>query len=274
MTASGGRGVWSLRAMKARGERIAALTAYDFVTASILERAGVDFLLVGDSMEMVLMGRNTTLSADLDLLVAHCRAVSAGAPGTLVVADMPFGSYQGSDEAAVGSAVRFLAEGGADAVKLEGGNGRMLSRVRAITDSGIPVMGHTGLQPQSVRMTGGYRVVRSDQRDRLLGESMELQEAGVFALVLESVEEGLAAEVSSMLSIPVIGIGAGRRTDGQILVVNDMLGLSGDFHPRFLKVYERLGERILEAVGNYVREVREGDYPSEEHVYGASEGNR
>lgn len=261
--------VRSLLIKKQKGERIVSLTAYDFVTAKLEEEAGVDFILVGDTLAMVVLGEETTLTANLDIMIAHTKAVSRGAENTLVVGDMPFGSYECSDAQAVKNAVRFLAEGGADAVKLEGGNERSVSRVKAIIDSGIPVMGHIGLLPQSIRQIGGYRVVYSDQRDRMLSEAFALQEAGTFSVVLESIEEELAREITSKLSVPTIGIGAGRYTDGQILVVNDMLGLSGEFKPKFLKKYVQLDDIILGAVKDYCHEVRGGAFPAEKHIYSA-----
>lgn len=272
MDRSGSAGsVKDLQRKKRKGEKIVALTAYDFRMAQLEEEAGVDVILVGDSIGMAVLGGETTLGVTMDLMLAHAAAVSRGAPATLVVGDMPFGSYELSEEQAVGNAVRFLAEGGTDAVKLEGGNARSASRVRAIVDSGIPVMGHIGLQPQSIRMTGGYRVIGGDLRERMLAEAAALREAGAFAIVLESMEEELAAEITRSLEIPTIGIGAGRCTDGQILVVNDLLGLSGDFSPRFLKKYAALDTVILEALRSYASDVAVGQYPGPEHVYPARE---
>lgn len=261
--------VRSLLIKKEKGERIVSLTAYDFVTAKLEEEAGVDFILVGDTLAMVVLGEETTLTANLDIMIAHTKAVSRGAEKTLIVGDMPFGSYECSDAQAVKNAARFLSEGGADAVKLEGGNERSVSRVKAIIDSGIPVMGHIGLLPQSIKQVGGYRVVYSDQRDRMLSEAFALQEAGIFSVVLESIEEELAREITRKLSVPTIGIGAGRYTDGQILVVNDMLGLSGEFKPKFLKKFIQLDEIILGAVREYCHEVRSGEFPTEKHIYTA-----
>ena len=258
---------------KSRGEKIVSLTAYDYMTASIEEEAGVDFILVGDSMAMVIFGEETTLGADIDVMIIHTRAVSRGAPQTLIVGDMPFGSYECSDSQAVKNAVRFLSEGGADAIKLEGGNDRSVSRVKAIIDSGIPVMGHVGLLPQSIRKTGGYKVVYSDRRDELFKEAFALQQAGVFSIVLECIEEELARELTGKLEVPTIGIGAGRYTDGQILVVNDMLGLSGKFKPKFLKKYVGLDSIILEALKEFSQEVKNGEFPSEDHVYHSKEEN-
>jgi 3-methyl-2-oxobutanoate hydroxymethyltransferase len=270
-TPVGARTLRDLQKKKRRGERIVALTAYDFQMARLEESAGVDFILVGDSIGMAVLGHDTTLGVTMEIMLPHAAAVSRGAPGTLVVGDMPFGSYEVSDEQAVCNAVRFLAEGGSGAVKLEGGNTRSVSRVRAIVDSGIPVMGHIGLQPQSIRKTGGYRVIYSDQRDRMLSEALALQEAGAFAIVIESMEEELAGEITRLLTIPTIGIGAGRLTDGQILVVNDMLGLSGDFSPRFLKKYAALDTLILDAVRSFASEVTDGVYPGTEHVFPAKD---
>jgi 3-methyl-2-oxobutanoate hydroxymethyltransferase len=265
------KGIGLLLKKKRRKEKIVSLTAYDAITASIQERAGVDFILVGDSIAMAVFGEETTLNANLDVMVAHTKAVRRGAPNTLVIGDMPFGSYECSDAQAVANAVRFLAQAGADAVKLEGGNSRIVSRVKAITDSGIPVMGHVGLLPQSIRKTGGYRIVYSNGKDQLFQEATALQEAGVFAMVLEGIEEKLAQQLTTELEVPTIGIGAGRYTDGQILVVNDILGLSGDFEPKFVKKYASLDKAVLAAVEDYAREVRTGIFPQEDHVYHSRE---
>lgn len=257
------------RDRKVAGDRIASLTAYDFPTARLEQRAGIDFILVGDSMAMAVMGEETTLGATVEMMLPHVRAVRRGAPETFIVADMPFGSYQVSDERAVESALRFVSEGGADAVKLEGGSSRPLSRARAMIESGIPVMGHTGLLPQSIRAVGGFRAVGADQASRVMEESLALEAAGCFAIVLESVEERIALDVTKALSIPTIGIGAGRFTDGQILVVNDMLGMTDGFEPRFLKKYADLGNVISIALESYVSEVRTGGFPEARHAYGA-----
>lgn len=259
--------VKSLQTMKNRGERIVALTAYDHITARLEELAGVHLILVGDSFQMAVLGEETTLGADMDVLVAHCRAVRKGAPSALVVGDMPFGSYQPSDETAVKNAVRFIAEAGADGVKLEGGNEAAVSRVKAITDAGIPVMGHIGLLPQSIRAEGAYRVVRSGSRDALLGQLRALEQAGAFSVVFEMMEEELAKELTEASHIPTIGIGAGRHTHGQILVVNDMLGMNGDFNPKFLKKYADLHSVMKNAIERYAEEVTEGAFPGEGNVF-------
>ncbi|MBN1434092.1 3-methyl-2-oxobutanoate hydroxymethyltransferase [Candidatus Fermentibacterales bacterium] len=267
MTEPGKRSVHSLLQKKRNGERIVCLTAYDCPLARIEQEAGIDLILVGDSINMAVLGDETTLGATMDLMIAHTRAVRRGAPETLVVGDMPFGSYQPSEALAIENAMRFLVEGGADAVKLEGGSGRALERVEAILDSGIPVMGHIGLLPQSLRKAGGYRVVGSSQRDRLMAEGRALADAGAFAVVVESVEEALAREITDSIEVPTIGIGAGRYTDGQVLVVNDVLGMSGDFAPRFVRKYAELGSLAAGAVNAYVRDVREGSFPAREHCY-------
>jgi len=260
-----------LQMKKRKGEKIVALTAYDFVTARLEELAGIDIILVGDSVGMAVFGHENTLHVTMGMMLAHTSAVSRGAPATLVVGDMPIGSYENSDEQAVATAVRFISEAEAGAVKLEGGDERSASRVRAIVDSGIPVMGHIGLQPQSIRKTGGYRVVYSDKKETMASEALALQGAGVFAIVLESMEEDLARYITELLSIPTIGIGAGRGTDGQILVVNDILGLSGDFSPRFLKKYAALDTVMLEAFRTFITDVRDGGYPDKEHIYPAKD---
>ncbi len=260
-----------LRQRKEQGIRIVSLTAYDFMTARLEEQAGVDFILVGDSLGMAMLGHKDTLGVTMDLMIVHTLAVSRGAPDTLVIGDMPFGSYEASDELAVASAKRFIGEGEAGAVKLEGGDVDQVSRVRAIVSSGIPVMGHVGLLPQSVRRLGGYRIVYADQRERMLEEALSLEKAGAFAMVLEGMEEGLAKEITESVAIPTIGIGAGRFTDGQILVVNDMLGLSGEFHPKFLKRYAELDISMVHAFSTFASEVKNGVFPGVEHIYSPRE---
>lgn len=259
--------VKTLSSMRSRGERIVALTAYDFHTAQMEEKAGVHVILVGDSFQMAVFGEETTLGAEMDVLVAHCRAVRKGARFALVVGDMPFGSYQPSDEIAVQNAVRFVAEAGADAVKLEGGNEAAVSRIRAIVDAGIPVMAHIGLQPQSIRSEGSYRVVRSESLPMLLDQVKAVAEAGAFSVVLEMVEEEVATAVTRASGIPTIGIGAGRFTDGQILVVNDMLGMNGEFNPKFLRKYAELHSVMQDALERYASDVTGGTFPGEENVF-------
>jgi 3-methyl-2-oxobutanoate hydroxymethyltransferase len=266
--------VRTLGAMKKRGEKIVALTAYDYHTARMEQLAGVHLILVGDSFQMAVFGEDTTLRASMNVLLAHCRAVKNGAPDALVVGDMPFGSYQPSNEMAVANAVRFIAEAGADAVKLEGGNSAAVNRVKAIVDSGIPVMGHIGLLPQSIKHEGRYRVVRSDSENLLLEQIKELETAGAFSVVLEMIEEDVAQRVSQASSVPTIGIGAGRHTHGQILVVNDMLGMNADFNPKFLKKYADLHSVMKEAFNSYVQDVVGGVFPAEKNVFKGRGSNR
>ncbi len=255
--------------MKSRGEKIVALTAYDVLLARLLEEAGVDLLLVGDSLGQVVLGYDTTLPVTLDEMIHHARAVRRGAPNTFLVLDMPFLTYQVSPEEALLNAGRALKETGVEAVKLEGGSARVCETVRRLVEVGIPVMGHVGLTPQSVHALGGYRVQGRgpEAAERLRREAAALEEAGCFAVVLELVPAGLAGEISSSLTIPTIGIGAGPRCDGQVLVSLDMLGLNPGFQPRFLKRYADLDRIVTEAVRTFAREVQEGVYPGPEHSF-------
>jgi 3-methyl-2-oxobutanoate hydroxymethyltransferase len=251
-----------LKEKKSRGEKIAMLTAYDATMARLLDQAGVDALLVGDSVAMVVLGYENTLSVTLDDMLHHTRAVARGATRALIVADMPFLSYQVSAEEAVRNAGRLLQEGGASAVKIEGGR-PVLEAVRRMVDVGIPVMGHLGLQPQSVHRIGGYikQATRPQDADALGADAIALQDAGAFALVLESIPEDVAKTVSAALEIPTIGIGAGPHCDGQVLVSYDMLGLFDRFVPSFVKQYANLAETVQAATRAYVEDVREGRYP-------------
>jgi len=250
--------------MKERGERITMLTAYDYPGALLLEEAGVDVLLVGDSLSMVVLGHETTLPVTLDEMLHHTRAVSRAARRALVVGDMPFGSYHVSPGQAVESALRFVKEAGATAVKLEGGRKR-LDTIRAILDAEIPVMGHVGLTPQSVNRLGGFRVQGKAPDDAvgILEDALALEEAGCFAVVLESVPAELARVITGQLRVPTIGIGAGSGCDGQVLVFHDLLGMS-DLRPKFLRVYADLGEEIRRAVRRYCEDVRSGAFPDDE----------
>jgi len=254
-----------LKAMKRRGEKIVMLTAYDASMARLLDRAGVDVLLVGDSLGMVIMGCENTLPVTLEAMLHHVRAVRRGARRALVVADMPFMSYQVSVAEAVRNAGRLIQEGGASAVKLEGGR-PVLDVVRRLTEIGIPVMGHLGLVPQSVHQLGGFRPRARDEREaeRLLEEARELEQAGAFALVLESIPAEVARSVTQALSIPTIGIGAGPHCDGQVLVSYDIFGLYEGPVPPFVKQYARLGELMVEAARAYAEDVRQGRFPPQE----------
>ena len=257
----------SLARKKRRSERIAMLTAYDFTFARIFDAAGIDVLLVGDSLGNVVQGRDTTLPVTLDETVYHTRMVARGAARALVVADMPFGSYQVCAEDAVRAAVRLVKEGGAHAVKLEGGQG-VREAIARICAAGIPVMGHVGLTPQSIHQMGGFRVQgRGEEgRKRVLADARAVEEAGAFSVVLEGMPAPLAAELTASLRIPTIGIGAGVDCDGQVLVMHDMLGLS-DWTPSFVKQYANLGALASKAARAFAEEVAEAKFPADEHTY-------
>lgn len=258
----------SLIKRKADGEKIVALTAYDALFAALLDQAGVDVLLVGDSVHQVLGGAESTLGATLEQMIYHATQVKRGTQRALVVVDMPFLSYQVSTEDAIRNAGRVLKETGAAAVKLEGGE-PMAQTVRALVERGIPVMGHLGLTPQSVHALGGYRVQGRDAEaaERLVADAHALQEAGAFSLVLELVPSDVALSISQSLTIPTIGIGAGQACDGQVLVLHDMLGLNEGFSPKFLKHYAHLADDVRTAVGAFRDDVREGRYPAQEHSF-------
>jgi 3-methyl-2-oxobutanoate hydroxymethyltransferase len=251
-------------AAKARGTRLTMLTAYDYITARLLDAAGVDCLLVGDSLGMVVQGQPDSLAVTLDEMIYHTRLVMRGVRRSLVVTDMPFMSYQVSPQQALENAGRLIKEGNAHAVKLEGGV-RSAPAVSAITAADIPLMGHVGLTPQSVRRLGGFKV----QRDaaRLLDDALAIEAAGAFALVVECVPAELGARITEAVKIPTIGIGAGPHCDGQVLVTPDLLGLFTDFRPRFAKQYADLGAEVRQAVEAYCREVREGAFPGAEHSF-------
>ena len=257
----------SLRRRKRRGEKITMLTAYDFGFAQIFDTAGIDVLLVGDSLGNVVQGRETTLPVTMDEAVYHTRLVSRGARRALVIGDMPFGSYQVCAEEAVRNAVRFVKEGGAHGVKLEGGTA-VLETIRRIVAAEIPVMGHVGLTPQAIHRMGGHRVQgRTEKsRDRVLADARAVEEAGAFAVVLEGMPVELAREVTELLSIPTIGIGAGVHCDGQVLVMHDLLGLS-DWTPSFVKQYANLGALASRAARSFAEDVAGEKFPDEEHSY-------
>src|SRR5213595_4118843 len=257
-----------LLAMKERGERIVVLTCYDALFARLLDAAGVDLLLVGDSVNQVLAGAETTLSATLEQMIYHTTIVRRGAVRALVVCDMPFLTYQVTPQEAIRNCGRVMQETACHAVKLEGG-APMAATVRALVDVGIPVMGHLGLTPQSVHALGGYRVQGRDeaQAGRLKADATALQDAGAFAVVLELVPAPLASQITQALTIPTIGIGAGPACDGQVLVLHDMLGLNDRFSAKFVKKYAALAEDVREAVRVFTAEVREGRYPGPEHSF-------
>lgn len=254
--------------MKSRGEKISMITAYDFTMARIVDHAGVDIILVGDSASNVMAGHETTLPITLEQMIYHTSCVVRGTDRALVVADLPFMSYQVTIKEALTNAGRMMKEAGAHAVKLEGGR-YVADTVKRIVDAGIPVMGHLGLTPQSIYKFGTYKVRAKDEAEanELLEDALRLQDSGCFALVLEKIPASLAARVTRELNIPTIGIGAGGSCDGQVLVVHDMLGLSKDFHPRFIRRYLNLYDDMTGAVRQYVGDVKSGDFPSKEEQY-------
>jgi 3-methyl-2-oxobutanoate hydroxymethyltransferase len=260
--------IHDLQAATDRGERWSMLTSYDTLTAGIFERAGVRALLVGDTSAEMVLGYGDTLPVTMDQMISMVQAVVRGTRTALVVGDLPFGSYQAGPEAALANAVRHLKEGGAQAVKLEGGR-RVVPQVQALTGAGIPVMGHLGLTPQSVHVLGGVRRVqgRGDAGEELLADARALERAGAFAVVLESVPAELGRRVSEALRIPTVGIGAGPYCDAQIMVWQDMAGLTSGRLPRFVKRYADTADALAGAAGRYVTEVASGDYPGREHSY-------
>lgn len=258
----------SLIEMKQRGEKIAMLTAYDYTMAKILDVAGIDIILVGDSAANVMAGYETTLPITLDQMIYHAKSVVRAVKNPMVVVDMPFGAYQGNSKEAVVSAIRMMKESEADAVKLEGG-AEVIESVRRILSAGIPVMGHLGLTPQSILKFGTYSVRAKEEAEaeKLITDAHLLEEAGCFAIVLEKIPANLATQVAGALKIPIIGIGAGNGVDGQVLVSHDMLGLNQDFSPRFLRRYHNLCEEMLKAFQHYVKDVKARDFPNDKEQY-------
>lgn len=257
-----------LQAMKERGEKISMLTAYDFSMAKILDNAGIDVLLVGDSASNVMAGFETTLPITLDQMIYHAASVVRAVERALVVVDIPFGYYQGNSSEALRSAIRIMKESGAHALKMEGGREIKESIIR-ILSAGVPVMGHLGLTPQSIYKFGTYSVRAKEEEEaaKLIEDAQILQECGCFAIVLEKIPADLAKKVAQKVSIPVIGIGAGPDVDGQVLVTHDMLGITKDFKPRFLRRYTDLFTIMTDAVQDYIRDVKEKDFPSDEEAY-------
>jgi 3-methyl-2-oxobutanoate hydroxymethyltransferase len=261
---------WTTRRIKElKGRsRIVSLTAYDYITARLVDEAGLHIVLVGDSLAMTVLGYKDTLPVTLEEMLHHTRAVVRGVRHALVVADMPFLSYQVSDGEAIDNAGRFLKEGGADTVKIEGGAFRA-STIRALTDNGIPVMGHIGLNPQHVRELGGYRVQGKTDKaaDELKKDAKALEDAGVFSIVLESMPSELGGEITQSVGVPTIGIGAGADCDGQVLVVHDLLGMYPDFKPRYVKRYAEMGDEMKRAFSAFKRDVENGSFPGPEQSY-------
>jgi len=258
----------TLLKMKAAGEKISMITAYDFSFARIFDTAGIDVILVGDSASNVMAGHETTLPITLDQMIYHASSVIRGVNRCLVVVDLPFGSYQSNSDIALASAIRIMKETGGHSVKLEGGE-EALDSIRKIVSAGIPVMGHLGLTPQSIYKFGTYavRAKEEDEADKLRKDAKLLQEAGCFALVLEKIPATLAKEVSESISIPAIGIGAGHFCDGQVLVMHDMLGINTEFKPRFLRQYLNMHEQVTKAVQQYIDDVKKSDFPSDTEQY-------
>jgi len=257
-----------LQEMKLRGEKIAMLTGYDFTMAKILDKAGIDVILVGDSASNVMAGHETTLPITLDHMIYHASSVVRGVDRALVVVDLPFGSYQGNSIEALNSSIRIMKESGGHAVKLEGGE-EVIESIERILTAGIPVMGHLGLTPQSIYKFGTYtvRAKQEEEAKQLIKDAKLLEKTGCFALVLEKIPAQLATQVAKAIKIPVIGIGAGNGVDGQVLVSHDMLGINNDFNPRFLRKYHNLFEEMLGSFQEYITDVKSSDFPNEKEQY-------
>lgn len=257
-----------LQEMKNAGEKITMLTGYDFSMARIIDNAGIDVILVGDSASNVMAGHETTLPITLDQMIYHASSVVRGVNRALVVVDLPFGSYQGNSIEALSSAIRIMKESGGHSVKMEGGQ-EILESINRILTAGIPVMGHLGLTPQSIYKFGTYvvRAKEDDEAEQLIEDAKALEAAGCFAIVLEKIPAELATRVAKEIRIPIIGIGAGGGVDGQVLVVHDMLGINNEFNPRFLRKYNNLYEEMTKSFQNYISDVRSGDFPNKEEQY-------
>lgn len=257
-----------LQTMKNEGEKISMLTGYDYSMARIIDTAGIDVILVGDSASNVMSGHETTLPITLDQMIYHASSVVRAAHRALIVVDMPFGTYQGNSKEALSSAIRIMKESGGHAVKMEGGS-EILESVNRILSAGIPVMGHLGLTPQSIYKFGTYvvRAKEMDEAQQLIEDAKLLEAAGCFAIVLEKIPAELATEVAKAVRIPIIGIGAGNGVDGQVLVVHDMLGINNEFNPRFLRKYHNLYQEMLESFQRYIEDVKSGDFPSSDESY-------
>ena len=258
----------TLHKMKEAGEKISMITAYDFSFAKIFDAAGIDIILVGDSASNVMAGHETTLPITLDQMIYHASSVVRGSSRSLIIVDLPFGSYQGNSKEALNSTIRIMKETGAHAIKLEGGV-EIIDSVKRIVGAGVPVMGHLGLTPQSIYKFGTYivRAKEEEEADKLKSDALLLQEAGCFAIVLEKIPASLAREVSQSISIPTIGIGAGNGCDGQVLVMHDMLGINTEFKPRFLRTYLNLHDQVTQAVQHYISDIKSNNFPNEKEQY-------
>lgn len=262
----------AIRARKFQSPKIATLTAYDYTTGRLVDEAGVDIVLVGDSLGTVIQGHETTLPVTIDEMIYHCKCVARGVQRALIVCDMPFMSYQVSIERAVDSACRMLKEGGAAAVKLEGGT-VIAETVRRLVSLDIPVMGHVGLTPQSVHRMGGYKVQGRTNADAIIADALALEEAGAFAIVIEGVPDDVAQIITETIKIPTIGIGAGNACDGQVLVIHDLLGLQSSPVPKFVRQYANFHDEAIQAIQSYMHDVREGAFPGTEFSYGKRKSN-
>ncbi|MGL4483452.1 MAG: 3-methyl-2-oxobutanoate hydroxymethyltransferase [Anaerovoracaceae bacterium] len=257
-----------LQEMKDKGEKISMTTAYDYPTACLIEKAGIEIILVGDSLMMTVLGDDSTVACTMDQMLHHIKPVVLGAPSPLIVGDMPFGSYNVSKEEAIINATRLMKEGRCDVIKLEGGK-EVAETVKAIVDAGVPVMGHIGLTPQTVSKLGGFKVQgKGDAAKAVIEDALALQEAGVWGMVLECIPEELAKIITEKVNVPTIGIGGGRYCDGQVLVFHDMMGLFEKFLPKFVKQYKNLGPDIVEALEEFKKEVKDGSFPEEKHTFG------
>jgi len=258
----------TLQEMKESGEKITMLTAYDYSFAKLIDKANIDVILVGDSASNVMAGHETTLPITLDEMIYHAKSVLKGISRSLVVVDLPFGSYQGNSKKALESAIRIMKESGAHAVKLEGGS-EVEDSIKRIIDSGVPVMGHLGLTPQSIYKFGTYTVRAKEKEEikKIKSDIIKLEKAGCFAIVLEKIPSQLAKELAQSVKIPVIGIGAGKDVDGQVLVMHDMLGINTDFNPRFLRRYADLSTIVNDAVNHYIKDVKETKFPNDSEAY-------
>ncbi|HCA41228.1 MAG TPA: 3-methyl-2-oxobutanoate hydroxymethyltransferase [Aminobacterium sp.] len=259
--------IQKLKEMKDKGEKISMVTDYDYAQAVLVEKAGIEIILVGDSLSMTILGNEGTVPLTTDEMVAHIKPVVKGAPTPMIVGDMVFGSYNESISQAIHSANRLMKEGGCDVIKLEGGRPEVVS---AIVEAGIPVQGHIGLTPQTASMLGGFKVQGKslEAAQKIVDDAKALEDAGAFSIVVECVPEELGRAITEAVSVPVIGIGAGRYTDGQVLVFHDMLGLFDKFLPKFVKQYAQIGDEIVKALGEYKNDVRSGGFPSDEFVFG------
>jgi len=259
--------IQKLKEMKQKGERISMVTAYDYSQAVLVEKSGIEIILVGDSLSMTMLGNPGTVNLTTDEMIHHIRPVVKGAPTPMIIGDMVFGSYNESVTQAVASANRLMKEGGCDVIKLEGGR---VDVVKAIVEAGIPVQGHIGLTPQTASMLGGFKVQGKslDAAKKIIDEAKALEEAGAFSIVIECVPEELGGAITRAISIPTIGIGAGRLCDGQVLVFHDMLGMFDKFLPKFVKQYAQIGTEIVDALAKYREDVRQGSFPEEKHIFG------